>query len=124
MQRGKRMSERTTKLKITETKFSMGEVAKLIGVHRTTIMRLLDAGKLGCYQIGDRRIVAETHLQEFLLLAERKATVNFALADRRKGPFYKDFKRRMRNFQVMPENCRKFSRYARTKFHLMTERRP
>jgi excisionase family DNA binding protein len=69
------MSERTTKLKITETKFSVGEVAKLIGVHRTTIMRLLDAGKLGCYQIGDRRIVAESHLQEFLLLAERKATV-------------------------------------------------
>jgi len=53
----------------------MGQVAKLIGVHRTTIMRLLDAGKLGCYQIGDRRIVAESHLQEFLSLAERKATV-------------------------------------------------
>lgn len=70
------MSEDGTKLKITETKFSMAEVAKLIGVHRTTIMRLLDAGKLGCYQIGDRRIVAESHLQEFLLLAERKATVN------------------------------------------------
>jgi excisionase family DNA binding protein len=69
------MSEDGTKIKITETKFSMGQVAKLIGVHRTTIMRLLDAGKLGCYQIGDRRIVAESHLQEFLLLAERQATV-------------------------------------------------
>ena len=53
----------------------MGQVAKLIGLHRTTIMRLLDAGKLGSYQIGDRRIVPESHLQEFLLLAERKATV-------------------------------------------------
>jgi excisionase family DNA binding protein len=69
------MSEHTTRLKITETKFSMSEVAKLIAVHRTTVMRLLDAGKLGCYQIGDRRVVAESHLQEFLLLAERKATV-------------------------------------------------
>lgn len=68
------MSEQTTKLKITETKFSMSQVADLLGVHRTTIMRLLDAGKLGCYQIGDRRIVAESHLQEFLSLAERKAT--------------------------------------------------
>ena len=67
------MSDQMTKL--TETKFSMGQVAKLIGVHRTTIMRLLDAGKLGCYQIGDRRIVAESHLQEFLSLAERKAIV-------------------------------------------------
>lgn len=53
----------------------MSQVAELIGVHRTTILRLLDAGKLGCYQIGDRRIVAESHLQEFLLQAERKATV-------------------------------------------------
>ena len=53
----------------------MSEVAELIGVHRKTILRLLDAGKLGCYQIGDRRIVAESHLQEFLSLAERKATV-------------------------------------------------
>jgi hypothetical protein len=26
------------------------------------------------------------------------------------------------NFQLMPENRRIFSRYARTKFHLMTER--
>jgi predicted DNA-binding transcriptional regulator AlpA len=41
---GKRMSEHTTKL--TETKFSMGQVAKLMGVHRTTIMRLLDAGNV------------------------------------------------------------------------------
>jgi excisionase family DNA binding protein len=53
----------------------MGQVAKLIGVHRTTILRLLDAGKLGYFQIGHRRIVAESHLQEFLSLAERKATV-------------------------------------------------
>ena len=69
------MSDQTTKAKITETKFSMSEVAELIGVHRTTILRLLDAGKLGCYQIGDRRIVAESHLQEFLSLAERRATI-------------------------------------------------
>jgi excisionase family DNA binding protein len=69
------MQEQTNSSKLAETKFSMGEVAKLIGVHRTTIMRLLDAGKLGCYQIGDRRIVAESHLQEFLLQAERKAIV-------------------------------------------------
>jgi excisionase family DNA binding protein len=67
------MQQQMSRPKVSETKFSMGEVAKLIGVHRTTIKRLLDAGKLGCYQIGDRRIVAESHLQDFLLLAERKA---------------------------------------------------
>jgi excisionase family DNA binding protein len=67
MQRGKCMSEDGTKLKITETKFSMGQVAQMIAVHRTTILRLLDACKLGYYPIGDRRIVAESHLQEFSL---------------------------------------------------------
>jgi excisionase family DNA binding protein len=69
------MQKQREESQITETKFSMSQVADLIGVHRTTIMRLLDSGKLGCYQIGDRRIVAESHLQEFLSLAERKATV-------------------------------------------------
>ncbi len=69
------MQDPSRRATITETKFSMSEVAELIGVHRTTILRLLDAGKLGCYQIGDRLIVAERHLQEFLSLAERKATV-------------------------------------------------
>jgi excisionase family DNA binding protein len=68
------MQEQSSKPNVTETKFSMSQVAKLIGVHRTTIMRLLDAGKLGCYQIGDRRIVAESHLQEFLSVVECKAT--------------------------------------------------
>jgi hypothetical protein len=32
-----------------------------------------------------------------------------------------DDKRAVRKFQVMPEICRKFSRYARKEFHLMTE---
>lgn len=35
------MSEDGTKLKITENKFSMGQVAQMIGVHRTTILRSL-----------------------------------------------------------------------------------
>ena len=68
------MQEQSSKPNVAETKFSMSQVAKLIGVHRTTIMRLLDAGKLDCYQIGDRRIVAESHLQEFLSVVECKTT--------------------------------------------------
>jgi excisionase family DNA binding protein len=58
------MQDQSSRAKVSETKFSMSQVADLMGVHRTTILRLLDAGKLGCYQIGDRRIVAESHLQE------------------------------------------------------------
>jgi len=68
------MHAQTSRKEVTETKFSMSQVAKLIGVHRTTVLRLLDAGRLGYYQIGDRRIVAESHLHEFLSIVERKAT--------------------------------------------------
>lgn len=67
------MSEQRTRPKLTEVKFWMNQVAEMLGVHRSTISRLLDAGKLGYYQIGDPRIVAESHLREYLSLAARKA---------------------------------------------------
>lgn len=62
-------------LKATEQKFSITKVAEVIGVHPATVSRLMDSGKLGYYQIGTRRIVGQTHLEQYLLLAERKARV-------------------------------------------------
>ena len=59
--------------KATEPKFSVDKVAEAIGVHRSTVSRLMDSGKLGYYQVGDRRIVGERHLEQYLLLAEHKA---------------------------------------------------
>ena len=59
----------------TEQKFSIARVAEVIGVHPATVSRLMDSGKLGYYQIGTRRIVGQTHLEQYLLLAERKAGV-------------------------------------------------
>jgi excisionase family DNA binding protein len=59
--------------KTTEQKFSIARVAQVIGVHPATVSRLMDSGKLGYYQIGTRRIVGQTHLEQYLLLAERKA---------------------------------------------------
>jgi excisionase family DNA binding protein len=61
--------------KATEEKFSIKEVAQRFRVHATTIYRLMDKGKLGFYQIGGRRIVGESHLEQYLALAERKAKV-------------------------------------------------
>ena len=61
--------------KVTETKFSIKEVAQRFRVHATTIYRLMDNGKLGFYQIGRRRIVGESHIEQYLALAERKAKV-------------------------------------------------
>jgi excisionase family DNA binding protein len=61
--------------KATEPKFSISRVAQVIGVHPATVSRLMDSGKLGYYQIGTRRIVGQTHLEQYLLLAERTARV-------------------------------------------------
>jgi excisionase family DNA binding protein len=61
--------------KATEPKFSIARVAQVIGVHPATVSRLMDSGKLGYYQIGTRRIVGQTHLEQYLLLAERTARV-------------------------------------------------
>jgi excisionase family DNA binding protein len=60
--------------RVLEEKFSMKQAAARIGVHVATVSRLLDSGKLGYYQVGTRRIVGQTHLEEFLSLAERKRT--------------------------------------------------
>ena len=68
------MSDKHTRKRSTEEKFSMKQAATLIGVHVATVSRLLDNGKLGYYQIASRRVVGQTHLEEFLFLAERKAT--------------------------------------------------
>lgn len=66
-------SDRAGAAKATEQKFSMGKVAELIRVHVSTVSRLMDSGKLGYYQIGRRRIVGASHLEQYLLLAERQA---------------------------------------------------
>jgi excisionase family DNA binding protein len=61
--------------KATEQKFSMGRVAEMIRVHVSTVSRLMDNGKLGYYQIGRRRVVGATHLEQYLSAAERQARV-------------------------------------------------
>jgi len=61
--------------KATEAKFSIKEVAQRFRVHVTTVYRLMDMGKLGFYQIGGRRIVGESHIEQYLAQAERKAKV-------------------------------------------------
>ncbi len=62
--------------KATEQKFSMEKVAELIRVHVSTVSRLMDSGKLGYYQIGRRRVVGATHLEQYLSAAERRAKAN------------------------------------------------
>jgi excisionase family DNA binding protein len=56
---------------VVERKLSMKETAAVLGIHRSTVSRLLDRGDLGFYQVGDRRICGEHHVAEYLALNER-----------------------------------------------------
>lgn len=64
------MSERQ-KAKTITAAFSIDEVAELICVHRSTVERLLDSRKLGFYQVGRRRVISQTHLDQYLAQVER-----------------------------------------------------
>ena len=60
--------------KATEPKFSIEEVAKILGgLHPTTVLRLLQKRKLGYYQFGSRKMVGQSHLDNYVSLAEREA---------------------------------------------------
>ena len=62
--------------KAMEAKFSIKEVAQRFRVHATTVYRLMEKGKLGFYQIGSRRIVGESHIEQYLSLVECKAKIS------------------------------------------------
>lgn len=64
----------STSSKVAEPKFSITKAAAVIGISRSQITKLLNSGKLGYYQVGGRRIVGESHLQEYLSVAERRST--------------------------------------------------
>jgi predicted transcriptional regulator len=72
------MNRRTTKsiedTQANERKYSMKAVAVLLGVHVATVSRLMSGSKLGYYQIGARRVVGQTHLNDYLACAERQPT--------------------------------------------------
>jgi len=61
--------------KVAEQKFSITKAAIVIGISRMQVSKLLNSGQLGYYQVGGRRIIGESHLQEYLSLAERRSTV-------------------------------------------------
>src|ERR1051325_1119555 len=56
--------------KSTEPKFSVEQVAKILGgVHPTTVLRLLQKRKLGYYQFGSRKMIGQSHLDNYVSLA-------------------------------------------------------
>jgi len=61
--------------KAAEAKFSIRKLRSGSEFMRRQVYRLMEKGKLGFYQIGRRRIVGESHIEQYLSLAERKAKV-------------------------------------------------
>jgi excisionase family DNA binding protein len=70
------MKEKLRPSKTAEQNFSIDQVAAKLCVGRSTVERLLYAGKLGFYQVGRRRIIGETHFRKYLDLIEREAGVH------------------------------------------------
>jgi len=60
--------------KVAEKKYSINQAAIAIGISPSGVRLLLDNKKLGYYQSGKRKLIGEGHLQEYLSLAERKAS--------------------------------------------------
>jgi len=60
--------------KVAEKKYSINQAAMAIGISPSGVRLLLNNKRLGYYQSGKRRLVGESHLQEYLSLAERKAS--------------------------------------------------
>jgi excisionase family DNA binding protein len=58
---------------VMERKFSVKETAELLGIDVSTVSRLLSGGKLGHFRVGARRVIAESHLEEFLKKIEKPA---------------------------------------------------
>ena len=53
--------------------YSVGEVARLVGVSRSKIYELLRAGRLPSLRIGDRRLVRRSAIEAFLASLESPA---------------------------------------------------
>jgi excisionase family DNA binding protein len=65
----------TISSKVADPKFTITQAAAVIGISRAQVSNLLNSGELGYYHVGGRRIIGESHLQEYLSLSERKSTV-------------------------------------------------
>jgi len=62
----------TKKAKTIAGAYSIDMVAELTCVHRSTMERLLASRTLGFYQVGRRRVIDQTHLNEYLAQVERE----------------------------------------------------
>lgn len=68
------LTQQTENRRATEVKHSMKATAQMIGVHVSTVSRMMSGGKIGYYQIGGRRVIGQSHLETYLAYAERQAT--------------------------------------------------
>jgi excisionase family DNA binding protein len=61
------------KSRLADGNLTIDQAAEFIGVHRSTIERLLNGRTLGYYQVGRRRVIGRRHLQHYLSHVERKS---------------------------------------------------
>ena len=52
------------------TYFTIDEVAKLLKIHRNTVIKFIETGKLKSFKIGKQYRVSQEQINEFLKLGE------------------------------------------------------
>jgi excisionase family DNA binding protein len=68
------MAEGKNTRRLYERKFSIEECRPLLGgISRATVVRRIDDGSLGCYRFGDRILIGESHLEEYISRNEHKS---------------------------------------------------
>jgi len=60
-------------LSVEEPKYTIKQTAELLSVDQSTVSRLLSGNKLGHFKIGSKKLVAESHLNDYLKSIERLA---------------------------------------------------
>ena len=55
-----------------ERKFSVEEAAIFLGIHQISVRRRIADGAMGAYRFGDRVLIGESHLSDYVARSEQK----------------------------------------------------
>lgn len=63
--------------KLNEKKFTVAQAAEILSLHPSSLRRKMADKSLGFYRFSSKILIGESHLEEFVEQAERKAQEAF-----------------------------------------------
>ncbi len=58
--------------KLNEPKFTVGQAAKILGLHQISVRRKIADKSLGHFRFNEKILIGESHLKDFIERSERK----------------------------------------------------